>query len=92
MNEQRVIKVVSDALRVKPEKISAKSAIFHDLGAESLDIIDIRFRLEREFGVRISDGEIMESFKDAPADVIEGEFSVAHIVDFITAKTANATT
>jgi acyl carrier protein len=91
MIEQRVIKVVSDALRVKPEKISPQSTIFHDLGAESLDIIDIRFRLEREFGVRISDGEIMESFKGAPADVIEREFSVAHIVDFITAKTANAT-
>lgn len=84
--ELKVIKVISDALRIKAEKITPQSAIFRDLGAESLDILDIRFRLEKEFSVKISDGEIMASFKNATHDEITDGFSVAHIIDFIKEK------
>ena len=84
--EPKVIKVISDALRIKTEKIFPESAVFRDLGAESLDMLDIRFRLEKEFSLKIPDGEIMASFKNSTHDEITNEFSVAHIVDFIKGK------
>lgn len=54
----RLIPVLAEALNVEPEEITAESAIVADLGAESIDFLDIVFRVEREFGIKIQRGEL----------------------------------
>ncbi len=47
-----------EALNVKKEAIKPTSTLQGDLGAESIDFLDIVFRLEREFGIKIAGGEL----------------------------------
>lgn len=41
-----------------PESVREESRIIHDLGADSLDLLDLTFQLERRFGVSISPRDI----------------------------------
>ena len=56
--EQKVIQVIADSLCVDLNSISLKSNLMRDLGAESIDFLDIMFRLEREFNIKIPQREI----------------------------------
>ncbi len=56
--EKKVIQVIADSLCVDLESISLKSNLMRDLGAESIDFLDIMFRLEREFSIKIPQREI----------------------------------
>lgn len=49
----RIKKVISDVLRVSPEKISMESKYIDDLGADSLDRVTLIMQLEDEFGKEI---------------------------------------
>lgn len=57
MNEvtERVKKVVSRQLRVKPEKIRDDSDFVKDLGAESIQSIELVAALEEEFGITMDE-------------------------------------
>ncbi len=46
--EPRVVKVIAESLCVEPEDVSMQSNLINDLGAESIDFLDIMFRLEKE--------------------------------------------
>lgn len=50
--------IISQALNVDVSKISADSSLVKDLGAESIDFLDIVFRLEKEFKIKIPKGEL----------------------------------
>ena len=52
-----VIGVVAAALRIKPETISADSHLEKDLGADSLDAINIVEKLEDQYGIEIPNEE-----------------------------------
>jgi acyl carrier protein len=54
----RVTKVLVDALGLEEDQITPPSTLKGDLGAESIDFLDITFRLEREFGIKIPSGEL----------------------------------
>jgi acyl carrier protein len=54
----RVANVLVQALGVEEEDIKPSASLQGDLGAESIDFLDIVFRLEREFGIRIRQGEL----------------------------------
>src|ERR1700733_13302202 len=54
----RVANILSDVLDVESSEIKLKSYLIHDLNAESIDFLDIMFRLEREFKVKIPRGQI----------------------------------
>lgn len=54
----RVRDVLVDALAVEPEEIRPDSSLYQDLGAESIDLLDITFRLERTFNIKIDDREL----------------------------------
>jgi acyl carrier protein len=56
--EQKVIQVISDSLCVDLESVTLKSNLMRDLGAESIDFLDIMFRLEKEFSIKIPQREI----------------------------------
>ena len=50
--------IVSQALRVDEHKIDLNASLIKDLGAESIDFLDIVFRLEKEFKIKIPKGEL----------------------------------
>jgi len=54
----KVSATLVEALNVDEEDIKPESTLQGDLGAESIDFLDIVFRLEREFGIKIPRGEL----------------------------------
>src|SRR5215471_4036004 len=54
----KVSATLVEALNVDEEDIKPSSTLQGDLGAESIDFLDIVFRLEREFGIKIPRGEL----------------------------------
>lgn len=56
--EARVLSIVSDALDRPAESVTLDSSLVDDLGAESIDFLDIVFRLESAFGLKIPEEEI----------------------------------
>jgi acyl carrier protein len=67
----RVAQAVAQALARDPAEVRLDSRLFADLEAESIDLLDIVFRLEREFKVQIPRGRIIE---DARGELSEAEF------------------
>ncbi len=54
----KVTATLIEALNVDEGDISPAATLQGDLGAESIDFLDIVFRLEREFGIKIPRGEL----------------------------------
>ncbi|HEV3204105.1 MAG TPA: acyl carrier protein [Gemmataceae bacterium] len=54
----KVSATLVEALNVDEGEIKPTSTLQGDLGAESIDFLDIVFRLEREFGIKIPRGEL----------------------------------
>lgn len=54
----KVSATLVEALNVDAEDVKPTSTLQGDLGAESIDFLDIVFRLEREFGIKIPRGEL----------------------------------
>ena len=57
---EKVEEAIIEALGVEPEEVEPNSVLFDDLGAESLDLLDIVFRLEKTFGIKIPRGGIQQ--------------------------------
>ena len=57
---EKVKEAIVEALGVEPEEVEPDSALFDDLGAESLDLLDIVFRLEKTFGIKVPRGGIQQ--------------------------------
>lgn len=55
---ERVKACFMEALELDADELAWDSKIFDDLGAESLDLLDIVFRLEREFDIQIPRGQL----------------------------------
>jgi acyl carrier protein len=56
--EQRVIGLVAEALDVDPSAVTPSASLVDDLGAESIDFLDILFRVESAFGIKIPNDEL----------------------------------
>ena len=56
----KVTDVMVGALGVDEEEVTPEATINGDLGAESIDILDIVFRLEKEFGIKIPRGDLLD--------------------------------
>ncbi len=76
--DARITKVLVQALGVEQEVIKPSATLQGDLGAESIDFLDIVFRLEREFMIRIPRGELFSEllFQDVTQIVQDG-----HVTD-----------
>jgi len=66
-----VAKTIADALGCEVAEVKRDASLIDDLGAESIDFLDLVFRLERAFKVKIPRGKIVE---DARGDLPEAEF------------------
>jgi acyl carrier protein len=71
----KVSATLVEALNVDEEDIKPTATLQGDLGAESIDFLDIVFRLEREFGIKIPRGELFPEsiFQGDPDFVQEGK-------------------
>mgnify|MGYP000657529811 CR=1 FL=1 len=58
---EKVRQSLVDALSVEPDEVTETATLFNDLGAESIDFLDIIFRLEKAFGVKISQDELTQN-------------------------------
>jgi acyl carrier protein len=66
-----------EALNVDEDQITPAATLQGDLGAESIDFLDIVFRLEREFGIKIPRGELFPEsiFQGDPEFVQDGKLT-----------------
>jgi acyl carrier protein len=55
--EQRVKKIIVEQLGVKEDQVSPEAKFIEDLGADSLDTVELVMALEEEFGNEIPDEE-----------------------------------
>ena len=64
---ERVKKIVVEHLGVEPEKVTDQASFIDDLGADSLDIVELVMAFEEEFGVEIPDdaAEKITTVRDA---------------------------
>ena len=54
-NEERVKEIIVEQLGVDEEEVKAEASFVDDLGADSLDVVELVMALEEEFGLEISD-------------------------------------
>ena len=74
---QEVQEVLVDALGVDNDEVTTEATLMGDLGAESIDFLDIVFRLEKAFGIKISREELfpIESMMNNPGFVDNGKLT-----------------
>ena len=63
----RVIDIVCDQLGVPREKVTPETSFINDMGADSLDTVELVMAFEEEFGIEIPDdaAETIQTFGDA---------------------------
>lgn len=73
----KVAATMADALGCEVDQVKLDSSLIEDLGAESIDFLDIVFRLERAFKVKIPRGKIVE---EARGELSETDFEKNGVV------------
>jgi len=73
----KVAEIMADALGCEVAEVKPDASLIKDLGAESIDFLDIVFRLERGFKVKIPRGKIVE---DARGSLSEADFEKGGVV------------
>lgn len=73
----QVADIIADALGCDEDEVKPNSSLISDLDAESIDFLDIVFRLEREFKVKIPRGKAVE---EARGELTEEEFEQGGVV------------
>ncbi|NDV87966.1 acyl carrier protein [Aurantimonas aggregata] len=72
--EERVKAIVAEHLGLDPTKVESNSEISDDLGADSLEVVELVMRFEEEFGI------------DIPDDEAEKIVTVDHAVKFLDSR------
>jgi acyl carrier protein len=67
--EEKVKEIIVEQLGVTPDEVTNESSFVEDLGADSLDTVELVMAFEEEFGIEISDedAEKIKTVKDAVA-------------------------
>lgn len=68
---QKVIDITVKELQVKPEEVTEASSFTEDLGADSLDVVELVMALEDDFG------------KDIPDEDVQNLKTVKDVVDYL---------
>lgn len=72
--EERVVKIVCDQMGTTPDKVQSETSFINDLGADSLDTVELVMEFEDEFEISIPDED---------AEKIQ---TVGNAVEYITSK------
>ena len=80
---QKVRATLVDALNVDEDQVTLASTLQGDLGAESIDFLDIVFRLEREFSIKIPRNELFPEsiFQGDPDFVKDGKVTAKGLAE-----------
>ena len=74
----KVLETLVDALGVDDDEVTPEATLVEDLGAESIDFLDIVFRLEKAFGIKIEQSELRQQ----PAGPLATDVQLpTHLVD-----------
>ena len=57
---EQIIDAISKQLKVDPSKITPETDIIDDLGADSLDVVELLMTIEDKYGIVIPDDEVTE--------------------------------
>lgn len=83
--------ILQQALDAAPEEIVPEARVIDDLGAESIDLLDIRFRIERALGLKITNAELSAAFSAAKsAEEFRRLFTVGAMGDYLVARLEQA--
>jgi acyl carrier protein len=78
--------VLVDALGVDEDEVTPQASLIDDLGAESIDFLDIVFRLEKAFDVKIPRGELfpedLATVRNDPKYVQGGKVTAEGLAEF----------
>ena len=89
-NEEEVFEKIQDvlveALGVDKEEINREARLVNDLGAESIDFLDITFQLEKAFSIKIEQKEFAQSAQSEGGEA--QDFTVGNVVQFVMSKVA----
>lgn len=86
MSREQIVKQVRqtlvDALGVDDEEVTEEATLTGDLGAESIDFLDIVFRLEKSFNIKIPRGELFpDEILNNPDYVENGKMTPAGLTE-----------
>jgi acyl carrier protein len=83
-----VREAVADALGLDEEEVTPDATIVSDLGAESIDLLDILFRIERKSGVKVQAGDLGDAIQgDIPDEEFGDESEIVTAVGLAHMKT-----
>ena len=57
---ENIVKTLAEQFEVEPESIDMRTNLVDDLGADSLDVVELIMSLEEMYGISISDEEAMQ--------------------------------
>ena len=73
---ENIRETLVEALAVEPDEVTENATLEGDLGAESIDFLDIKFRLEKSFSIKIPQGELFpDDLLNNPDYVSNGRFT-----------------
>jgi acyl carrier protein len=80
---EQVKTVMVDALGVDDDEVTQEATLMGDLGAESIDFLDIVFRLEKAFGIKIAREELFpaEALMNNPEFISNGKLTEKGIAE-----------
>ena len=55
---EKVCKMLADQLGIAADTIKPESEVIKDLGADSLDVVELLMAIEEEYGITLPDGEV----------------------------------
>ena len=82
---EKVRTILVDQLDVEEEKVTLEASITEDLGADSLDVVDLVMSLEDEFGVEIPDDQVenIKTVGDIVKYIEENAYALARLWHFL---------
>ena len=79
-----IVQIISDALSVDADGIGPETKLFRELEAESIDVVDVRFRMEQSFGLRIDHRDLFTQLGDGLSnEEIADRFTVEYLAEYV---------
>lgn len=83
---EKVQDVLIEALGVDKDEINREARLVNDLGAESIDFLDIIFQLEKAFSIKIEQKEFSQNAQSEGGE--DSDVTVEAVVRFVMSKVA----